>query len=198
MSTDALSNQTLAGDDEPEPGSKRAITVSLDVSTDTGPDAGWLRDRLVELAARLELPDPSLSVVIVDDDTIARMHREFLDVEATTDVITFDLSDDDLPPLPEGEGRGEGSIENDAAPPRPTNIDGELYICLDEATRQAARYGHSVDHELLLYALHGLLHLVGYDDHDPADHQAMHHKEDELLTAIGLPPLYAPRREDGR
>jgi probable rRNA maturation factor len=75
-------------------------------------------------------------------------------------------------------------------------VEGEVYICLDEARRRAEAMEHSVFNELLLYATHGLLHLIGYDDHDAADHRRMHAREDELLTAIGVGAIFEAQRED--
>ena len=59
---------------------------------------------------------------------------------------------------------------------------GEILICPAVAKRNARRFGSSVEKELLLYVVHGILHLAGYDDHTPADIQKMRKKEKELLT----------------
>jgi probable rRNA maturation factor len=67
---------------------------------------------------------------------------------------------------------------------------GEVVLCVDEAARQAAEQGHTVAEELLLYAVHGLLHLCGYDDRTPADFAVMHAREDEILTHIGVGRLF--------
>ena len=194
MSIDALSNSDPAAADEPEPSCD--LTIHLDVETSQAPDLAWIQRKLKAVVDRLKLESVSLSVVIVDDASIADMHVRFLNVEGTTDVITFDLSDS-APPLPAGEGRGEGAFKLNPPPHRQT-VDGELYLCLDEATRQAQRFGHTVDAELLLYAVHGLLHLLGYDDHDPENHRIMHDTEDQLLTAIGVGPVFARREGEGR
>lgn len=128
----------------------------------------FLREKLLaawqQLAGAGEAPAGALSVAIVDDATMSGIHERFLSVEGTTDVLTFEL-----------EHRPDGTVE-----------EGEVVICFDEAVRQADERGHPVEEELLLYAVHGLLHLSGYDDRDPAAYDRMHAREDELLEAIGI------------
>lgn len=107
---------------------------------------------------------------IVDDAQMSQAHEKYAHVPGTTDVLTFDLRENADDPL-----------------------DVDLLLCIDEATRQSAKLGHSVERELLLYLIHGVLHCVGYDDHTPADAQRMHAKEDALLGAVGIDPVYAAR-----
>ncbi|MEM6854796.1 MAG: rRNA maturation RNase YbeY, partial [Planctomycetota bacterium] len=71
-----------------------------------------------------------------------------------------------------------------------TQIDGDVVICRDEAERQAAVRGHDARVELLLYAVHGLMHLLGEDDLDDANYQRMHEREDRLLTQMGFGPVF--------
>jgi probable rRNA maturation factor len=127
--------------------------------------AAW---RLLDAAG--EHPPGTLSVAIVEDEAMARLHEDFLSIAGPTDVLTFEL-----------EHRPDGSVD-----------EGEVVICLDEAGRQAKERGHRVEEELLLYALHGLLHLCGYDDRDPRAHDAIHAREDELLEAIGVGRRFQP------
>ena len=67
-------------------------------------------------------------------------------------------------------------------------------ICAAVAAREADRRGHDIRHELVLYAVHGLLHLCGYDDGSAFEARRMHRREDWLLRAVGLPAVYG----DGR
>ena len=69
-------------------------------------------------------------------------------------------------------------------------LHGEVVICLDEAADQAAHRNHPVRLEVLLYAVHGLLHLLGYDDRDRSSAARMHRREDRLLTQAGLGTIY--------
>ena len=114
-----------------------------------------------------------LSVVIVEDDEMAQLHEQYTGVAGTTDVLTFDMGE------PDGSGR-EPAVE------------GDIIVCLDEARRQAERRGHPAHHELLLYAVHGLLHLLGEDDHDNDSYQRMHAREDALLEQLGIGRLFDP------
>jgi len=73
-------------------------------------------------------------------------------------------------------------------------VEGDLILCLDEARRQAAARNHTVRQEMLLYGVHGLLHLLGEDDLDEASYQKMHKREDEILTALGVGVVFARDR----
>lgn len=109
----------------------------------------------------------SVSIAIVDDTTIARLHEQYMNISGATDVLTFDLSD----------GKGEG-------------VEGEIVLSIETAARQAQGRGHSVADEVALYAVHGVLHLLGYDDHDEADARRMHDCENEILTQLGVGAVY--------
>ncbi len=151
-------------DDPDEPGS---VCLSLDQVDLDAEEVAWIRSKLVAVCQEAKLSVRMLEVVVVGDARMARMHGEHLNLPETTDVLTFDL--------------------RDSADDR---IEGELYVCLDEARRCAADRGHAVRNELLLYAVHGLLHLSGYDDRSAEDHRAMHLREDALLEAVGVGAVY--------
>lgn len=105
-------------------------------------------------------------VRIVDDAEMSAQHEEFTGISGTTDVLTFDMSS-------ESDPRGVPLLDVD------------ITVCLDEAARQGAKRRHTPEDELLLYALHGVLHCLGHDDHDDDAYRAMHAAEDEILAAIG-------------
>ncbi|MBS0190942.1 MAG: rRNA maturation RNase YbeY [Phycisphaerales bacterium] len=129
-------------------------------------------------------------VRVVNDEEMARLHEEYAGVPGTTDVLTFDLS-----------------VDEDGSGFAPLDVD--IEICLDEAERQARARGWTGTafttsgapgwwHELLLYGLHGVLHCLGHDDHDPESYRAMHDAEDEILTGIGVGVVFArPARGEG-
>ncbi len=79
--------------------------------------------------------------------------------------------------------------------PNSSRLSGELVIGAEVALAQAAERGHDVQAELALYVIHGLLHLCGYDDHDPAGAAAMRARERHYLRQLGLPDV-APRADD--
>jgi probable rRNA maturation factor len=128
---------------------------------------------LLSILDHLDQPAAELSFIIVDDAAMADLHQQYSGVSGTTDVLTFDLSE---PP---------SSLASSLQP-----LEGEIYLCLDEARRRAAERAHDVNRELLLYALHGVLHLLGYDDHTPSDHRRMHAEEDRLLRLVGVGPVF--------
>lgn len=104
-----------------------------------------------------------VSLVLVGDVRMARLHEQFMNVAGTTDVLTF--------PLDDGEG--------------------EIFICVPFAVRESTRRGTSAAQELVLYAVHGMLHLCGHDDLSPSNYATMHAEEDRILTAIGVGPVFA-------
>jgi probable rRNA maturation factor len=108
-----------------------------------------------------------ISVAVVDDATMHALNRKHLDHDYPTDVLSFLL-----------EHEGE-------------HLEGEVIVSADYAAREAAIYGWTTDDELLLYAIHGTLHLVGYDDQEPAAKQRMRDRERHYLHAFGLTPRYA-------
>jgi len=102
-----------------------------------------------------------LEVVVVSDRAIHELNRRWLGHDRPTDVVAFDLRDDFEGP------------------------DGEIYVSADTARREALQRGVMVAAELLLYCVHGALHLLGYDDHDPADRDRMHRRQAEIMRDLG-------------
>ena len=127
--------------------------------------------RALRLTLRAEnCPRCELSVALVDDDRMTQLHGQYLNIDAPTDVLTFDLSDPDA-----GESAG---------------IDGEIVVSVDTARREAEARGLPTSTEILLYVIHGVLHLVGYDDVDDEQSAIMHAREDALLSELGLQRAY--------
>ena len=108
----------------------------------------------------------SVALSVVDDEKMSELHLFHSGIEGTTDVLTFDLREDE-----------SGAL------------DVEIVVCLDEAARQSGD-GEPVEKELLLYLLHGVLHCLGFDDHDPDEFERMHAREDEILNAIGVGSVF--------
>ncbi|MGA2062362.1 MAG: rRNA maturation RNase YbeY [Thermoguttaceae bacterium] len=104
----------------------------------------------------------TIEVAVVDDRTIAELHQRYLDDPSPTDVLSFVL---------------ERS---------PKYIEGEIVVSADTAAASAPNYNWTAGDELLLYVIHGTLHLVGYDDTTPKKRSKMRGKEGEYLTRFGL------------
>lgn len=116
---------------------------------------------LLRLALRMEGRDAELSVAIVGDREIAELNRRYLGRRRVTDVLSFAYSDEGEP------------------------LAGEIIVNAELAARQAAGRPHSAQDELMLYLVHGLLHLLGYDDHTEEDVGRMRRREHEVLAAAG-------------
>jgi probable rRNA maturation factor len=117
-----------------------------------------------------------LSVVLVGDRRMSRLHQEFLGIAGPTDVLTFELDQD-----------GQGRV-----------CCGEVILCVPEAARAAAKNGTSIRQELLLYALHGMLHLCGWDDRTTGDFERMHRMEDDILKRLGIGAVFSRREARSR
>jgi len=146
-----------------------AVVLVMETDEVDPPLAGWIEPFFLQAATHAGVESGQITLACVDDAAMAELHERHSGVPGTTDVLTFDLRDDLADPT----------------------LDADLVLCLDESARQAARRGHDTRVEALLYAVHGLLHLLGEDDHDPARAETMHRREDELLGMIGLGPVYA-------
>jgi rRNA maturation RNase YbeY len=175
--------------------------LSVEVLDRTGrlrPEAlAWLTQH-IEKAVRHLRGVGEVRVRIVDDAEMAAAHEEFGGVEGTTDVLTFDLSDPESPRPTAKDLELIGTAKNRTL----YELDTDILACLDVAERHAqgntlGKMSPSpVDRELLLYAVHGVLHCLGMDDHDEAAAAAMHRVEDAVLTAIGIGPVYSGKRPE--
>lgn len=144
-------------------------------------DVSWLEDRTFDAARYAGIHEGTIDILITDDAEMALVHESYLDVAGTTDVITFDLSDDDDDQETEGAGRDQGVC-----------VCAQIIVCADVAIRESQKRGGHLNHETMLYIVHGMLHCLGYDDCDPEDHDAMHAREDAILREIGIGPVYGP------
>jgi len=118
---------------------------------------------MAEAALRaLGRADLHVDVTVVGDPAIRRLNARYLRRRTTTDVLAFDLE-----------------------APGPSRLMGEVIVCADTARRQARRVGVSVALELDLLVVHGLLHLAGWDDHEPREARLMHEREREILAETG-------------
>ena len=107
-----------------------------------------------------------ISIAIVDEAAICDLNSRYRKHNYPTDVLSFPLS-----------------FDND-------HLEGEIVLSIDAARNEAANYGWQPSDELLLYVVHGALHLVGYDDRLPDDTARMRAKERQVLAHFGLTPDY--------
>jgi probable rRNA maturation factor len=133
-------------------------------------------EQLLQFAAKMEeiTPGAELSVTFVNNEKIKEINRDYRNKNQATDVISFAMEE-------MGEGEMEIIYEEDA--PR---MLGDIIISVPKAIEQAEEYGHSLKRELGFLALHGLLHLLGYDHESEAEEKEMFDKQKEILDAYGL------------
>jgi probable rRNA maturation factor len=132
-------------------------------------------EMLLQHAAEAErvAQDAELSVTFVDNEKIKEINRVYRSKDQVTDVISFAM---------EEQGEGEVSIVGVDMPP----VLGDIIISVPRASEQAEEYGHSFTRELGFLAVHGLLHLLGYDHMTEEDEKKMFGKQKEILDAYGL------------
>ena len=127
---------------------------------------------LNETARRHDLTElAEVSLTLVDDEQIHEINREYRDVDRPTDVISFALEEGEEPAVIGGPAE---------------MLLGEIVISMETARRQAEEYGHTLAREVAFLALHGMLHLLGYDHMTAADEKRMFDKQTEILTALGV------------
>ena len=124
-----------------------------------------LKDMLSDFCKREDLGYVIFNIIIIDNPTIHKINKEYRDKDAPTDVISFALEDDKTVIEPDG-----------------VRILGDIYISIDKVHEQALEYGHSFKRELSFLAVHGLLHLLGYDHMEKSDEEVMFKKQEEVLN----------------
>ena len=123
----------------------------------------------VQKAIELEgLKDVEFNIIFVDDNYIKQINKEYRGKDSVTDVISFALEDDNNFP----------NLE--------TRILGDIYISINRAKEQAINYKHSLSRELSFLAVHGLLHLLGYDHMNEEDEKIMFKRQEMILDAAKI------------
>ncbi len=124
-------------------------------------------ERAAEAVLKSEGRDGDLTILIDTPERIRTLNRDFRHVDAVTDVLTF----------PAWEGEIALSADGYL---------GDIMICRKRAVEQAQSYGHSLERELSFLAVHGCLHLLGYDHMTEADERVMREKQTAILDSIGV------------
>jgi probable rRNA maturation factor len=119
-------------------------------------------------------PLAELSILVVDETAMAKLHEQWMGEPGPTDVLAFPM--DELRPS-QGGGRQDADAPTDPA------LLGDVVLCPQVAARQAAEAGHSTEAELELLCTHGILHLLGYDHAEPEEHAEMFGLQGELLES---------------
>ncbi len=134
-----------------------------------------LIQRLVEFAAEKEqvTPQSEVSISFVDNDYIQELNRNYRQKDQSTDVISFAMQE---------LGEGEVEVQSSEMPA----ILGDIVISVDKAKEQSEEFDHSFERELGFLALHGFLHLLGYDHMEKEDEKTMFSRQEEILHEYGL------------
>ncbi|MDM5359766.1 rRNA maturation RNase YbeY [Peribacillus sp. RS7] len=147
----------------------------MDETNEVTEEAQRLVESILQFAAKNENieKDTELSVTFVDNERIREINKEYRHKDSATDVISFAL-----------EEMGEDEVEIVGAEmPR---MLGDIIISIERTKEQAEEYGHSFDRELGFLALHGFLHLLGFDHMNEDDEKVMFTKQKEILEEYGL------------
>ena len=127
-----------------------------------------LNDYVNYLVEKLELEKCEFNIIIVDNDRIHDINREYRNVDRETDVISFAMED------------------NMDVNYKDFRLLGDIYISIDKCYSQAEEYGHSSVREICFLATHGILHLLGYDHIEESDEIEMFKLQDELLDGYNI------------
>ncbi|KRV46429.1 rRNA maturation RNase YbeY [Wenjunlia vitaminophila] len=143
------------------------------MSIDVNNESGWEVDEHLVLdvarhaLARMRIhPLSELSVIFVDADAMEQLHIQWMDEPGPTDVLSFPM--DELRPGKEDEEPPQGLL-------------GDIVLCPEVAKKQGDAAGHTMDDELHLLTVHGVLHLLGYDHAEPEEEREMFGLQQEIL-----------------
>lgn len=137
--------------------------TSMAVSTN------WIVEIVRRTLSTEEVASASVGILVVDHQRMHELNRQYLNHDYPTDVLSFPLHE-----------------SSSAATTR--RIEGEIIISAEMAVERCAEFDHAPHQELALYLIHGLLHLCGYDDHDPSEKEKMTIRQFEILERVPLAP----------
>ncbi|WP_048600316.1 rRNA maturation RNase YbeY [Rubeoparvulum massiliense] len=151
------------------------------VSEEENAEIEQLIETVLQRASELEDEAGEVSVTLVDNEMIHQLNLQYRQVDRPTDVLSFALDE-------EGEGEldiiyEEDELEENGEIPR---LLGDIIISIPKAKEQAEEYGHSFHRELAFLAVHGFLHLIGYDHEVEAAAQAMFARQEEILQSCNI------------
>ena len=125
--------------------------------------------KFIEYALKaLNLENVEFNIIFVDNEKIREINKQYRGIDRPTDVISFAYNDDETDTAYAGDEIGD------------------IFICLDRAAEQAVEYEHSLEREVGFLAVHGYLHLKGYDHMTKEEEKVMFKKQEEILDAYGL------------
>lgn len=126
-----------------------------------------VKEVLMHGLEKLKIDEAIFNVIIVNNEYIHKLNKEYRNIDRETDVITFALEDDKTfnPEI---------------------RVLGDVYISIEKAKSQSVEYGHSLLRELCFLAVHGMLHLLGYDHMKKNEEEIMFSLQEEILDEMGI------------
>ena len=145
-------------------------TIEIFNNTDKDIEELSIMKEVLEKGLKKEkIKNVTFNVIIVDNDYIHKLNKDYRNIDKETDVITFALEDEDSVQLPNED-----------------RVLGDIYISIDKAKSQAKEYNHSFKRELCFLAVHGMYHLLGYDHQTKEEEEIMFKKQEEVLSEYGI------------
>lgn len=132
------------------------------------PELSVMHEFILFSVDKLKLKNIMFNVIIINDEEIHKLNKNYRGINRATDVITFALED----------AKDNISLS--------IRMLGDIYISYDKVTEQAKEYGHDNKREICFLAVHGLLHLLGYDHMEKCDEEKMFKLQKELLEEYGI------------
>lgn len=145
------------------------IGIFNETNEDLEKELNSLQELLEDFCKREHLNNVIFNIIVVDKDTIHSINKQYRGIDRETDVISFALEDDKVVKEPDG-----------------IRVLGDIYICLDKVKEQSVEYCHSFKREFTFLAVHGLLHLLGYDHMKEEEEKVMFAKQEEVLNYYGI------------
>ena len=140
------------------------IEIFNETNEDLEKELSELKELLMNVSKDEGLDNILFNVIIIDNDRIRELNNNYRGIDRETDVISFALEDDKTFNLEE------------------IRVLGDIYISIEKARSQAIEYGHSFKRELSFLAIHGFLHLLGYDHMEKEEEEIMFKKQEEVLS----------------
>lgn len=144
---------------------------NVEIINETGLDLDYIETmkNLIDYAIEREkIKNVIFNIIIVDNNYIHKLNKEYRGIDRPTDVISFALED------------------NEDLTPSNVRVLGDIYISIDKVYEQAKEYGHSNLREICFLMIHGFLHLLGYDHMKEAEEKVMFAKQEEILDGFGI------------
>ncbi len=178
---------------EIDPTDANGVTLAVEVAEARLPMAAPELEALFTRALVACGFEGRVSLAVIDDAAMRRINRDYHDCDEPTDVLAFPLDDLGQGDTGSGEsGPGDAAIGDTAIGDTaigdtaiPGAFRAEIVVSLETAERESAARGVTTASELLLYVVHGTLHMLGYDDHDSEDARKMHARTLEILAELG-------------